>query len=106
MKSTGEALVESRAIWLSRYTGVGPRYDASWTSEGGSLKWKMPPLPDGASYPADQYSTAHFWQFSESGVLPSRVFSCGGSPVDKSFDMDWAPVSKDDHQTLFGTSSR
>src|SRR5262249_22311366 len=71
--SEDAVLLGGRAVWTSRYTSEGPKYNASWTAEGGSPKWKMAPLPRGASYPQDTYSVPHFWQFTESGDLPAPL---------------------------------
>jgi GH25 family lysozyme M1 (1,4-beta-N-acetylmuramidase) len=103
--NAGNLLSHSQAIWMSRYTGGGPTYNPKWTKEGGSPEWKMPPLPDGASYPVGKYTTAHFWQFLDNGLLPTKAFTCNGKLAGRSIDMNWVPVNTTDYQALFGVSN-
>ena len=63
--NAGKPLAKDQPIWISRYPGGGPAHLPSWTAKGGSPKWKMPPLPIGAGYPATTYTVGHFWQFGE-----------------------------------------
>jgi GH25 family lysozyme M1 (1,4-beta-N-acetylmuramidase) len=104
MGTAGDSLSRTQAIWTSRYTGRGPAYNPKWTKEGGSPEWKMAPLPHGASYPTAKYTTAHFWQFSENGLLSAKAFTCAGKLESRSMDMNWLPVSAADFRTLFGVA--
>lgn len=93
-------LLKDRAVWTSRYTSAGPQYNPRWTSEGGSPKWKMAPLPHGASYPAANYNIPTFWQFSEAALLPTNMFTCAGSSARRAVDMNWIPLGSDQYPTL------
>jgi GH25 family lysozyme M1 (1,4-beta-N-acetylmuramidase) len=95
-------VLKDRAVWTSRYTSSGPAYDPRWTAQGGSPKWKMAPLPRGASFPQDQYNLAHFWQFTENGFLPSNYLTCAGQSVRKALDLNWIPVSESEYPIPFG----
>jgi GH25 family lysozyme M1 (1,4-beta-N-acetylmuramidase) len=99
-------LLRARGVWTSRYTSVGPQYNNKWTTEGGSPKWKMAPLPRGASYPTDSYSKPHLWQFTENGLLPVNVLTCGGSARNKEVDMNWVPITTDQFQDVFAVATK
>ncbi|MCO5130813.1 MAG: hypothetical protein M9932_09630 [Xanthobacteraceae bacterium] len=101
MTHNEDALLSNRGVWTSRYTDRGPVYNKKWTKEGGSPKWKMAPLPRGASYPVDDYSKPHLWQFTETGFLPTNFLTCAGSPRNKQVDMSWVPISQDKFQSVF-----
>jgi GH25 family lysozyme M1 (1,4-beta-N-acetylmuramidase) len=100
MGAAGSVLLTKRAVWTSRYTSAGPVYDTSWTGQNGSPKWKMAPLPNGASYPTASYDIANFWQFSESAILPANIFTCAGNSTRRAVDMNWIPVDSDHYRTL------
>jgi GH25 family lysozyme M1 (1,4-beta-N-acetylmuramidase) len=100
MTPNEDPLLKGRAVWTSRYTSAGPQYDPRWTSEGGSPKWKMAPLPRGASYPTGSYNIPSFWQFSEAALLPANIFTCAGSSVRRAVDMNWIPVGHDQYPKL------
>jgi GH25 family lysozyme M1 (1,4-beta-N-acetylmuramidase) len=102
MGSAGLALARKQAFWLSRYTLDGPKYRSSWSADGGSAKWKMPPLPTGVSFPANTYGVAHFWQFTEDGRLPLNVYTCQGQLVPKSMELNWVPAAGQEFRVLFG----
>jgi GH25 family lysozyme M1 (1,4-beta-N-acetylmuramidase) len=108
--STGDTLAQTQAIWTSRYPGGGPNYVSAWGNDQHEKDWNMAPLPHGASYPTPPapYKPAHFWQFSENGVMsqdgisPIKPFTCQGAKVSRTMDMNWVPVTTQDYQTLFG----
>jgi hypothetical protein len=85
---------------------VRPAYDNKWTAQGGSPKWKMAPLPRGASYPTDRYTKPHLWQFTENGFLPVNILTCGGTVRNKEVDMNWVPISTKQFQQVFGVATR
>ncbi|MCK1285412.1 hypothetical protein IVB41_15940 [Bradyrhizobium sp. 44] len=106
MKAKGADLMKRQPVWTSRYTSQGPRYNPKWDDEGGSPKWKMAPIPMGATFPAgSKYDIAHFWQFSEAAYLPPKLFTCGGNAVRKAMDMNWVPVDKNEYLPLFGVGT-
>jgi GH25 family lysozyme M1 (1,4-beta-N-acetylmuramidase) len=98
-------LLNSRAVWTSRYTSAGPDYNPNWTDHTGGAHWKMAPLPRGASYPPNAYTVAHFWQFTESGRLPQRAFTCAGHGESRPLDLNWLPVSAAETRALFGVGN-
>lgn len=115
MEESGLDLMSRQAVWTSRYTSDGPRYDPAWnveesnTGERGrrSEKWGMAPLPLGTMYPDPDlkiYNIPHFWQFTESGYLPSNVLTCDGKSTRKEFDLNWLPISNADYPKLFGVN--
>jgi GH25 family lysozyme M1 (1,4-beta-N-acetylmuramidase) len=104
MARAGDPMLK-QAIWTSRYTAKGPKYDSDWNDESGGLKWGMAPLPKGDSYPQDKYSVANFWQFTDNGVLPSKVLTCRGTAELRGEDMNWLPVDRGDFATLFGVDA-
>ncbi|WP_128932102.1 GH25 family lysozyme [Bradyrhizobium zhanjiangense] len=106
MDRHGDALLTSRAVWTSRYTSSGPKYNPNWTAEGGSREWKMAPLPRGASYPQNDYTMPHLWQFTESGRLLSNVFTCAGRSEQRDLDMSWVPISGPKFLSVFGVGAR
>jgi GH25 family lysozyme M1 (1,4-beta-N-acetylmuramidase) len=105
MGVAGEELAKHHAMWLSRYTDEGPKYKDEWASQNGSARWHMPPLPRGAIYPTDQYSVAHFWQFTETAHIPPAPYTCRGEKETKESELNWLPVSGHAFVTLFGVGS-
>jgi GH25 family lysozyme M1 (1,4-beta-N-acetylmuramidase) len=105
MNEDGNELMKTNAVWTSRYTANGPQYDAHWQKEGGSPKWRMAPIPRGASYPKDEYNVPYVWQFTENGSLPTEVFVCDGQLRRRSLDLNWVPVAQPQFQTLFGVAT-
>lgn len=111
LKAEGNVLLDSkRAVWTSRYTGPGPKFDSSWARPGqnGSSSWKMAPLPAGASYPRfpGKYSPSHLWQFTEAGFLENNFLTCSGRAVRKSVDMNFLPVSEDSYPVAASSAPR
>jgi GH25 family lysozyme M1 (1,4-beta-N-acetylmuramidase) len=117
MKESGLDLMTRQAVWTSRYTSDGPRYDAAWNAEEGNTgergrrnaKWGMAPLPVGAMYPNPGlkiYDIPHFWQFTESGYLPSNVLTCDGTSKRKQLDMNWLPITNAGYPKLFGVNNQ
>ena len=102
MTKEEDDLLADRAVWTSRYTRTGPAYVDGWERQGGSSKWKMAPLPRGASYPKVNYDVPHFWQFTESGHLPSSVLTCAGREQRRYMDMNWVPIPDFGVASLFG----
>jgi GH25 family lysozyme M1 (1,4-beta-N-acetylmuramidase) len=106
MAPSDDVLLKNRPVWTSRYTSAGPQYDPRWTAQNGSPKWKMAPLPRGASYPSERYSVPHFWQFSESGLLSANFLTCKSSLKQKSVDMNFIPVSENNYPIPFSRGPR
>jgi GH25 family lysozyme M1 (1,4-beta-N-acetylmuramidase) len=108
MSSNGDDLLRNRAVWTSRYTSAGPKYDPRWTALNGSPFWKMAPLPRGASYPppSGTYSIPHFWQFTESSFLAANFLTCNGRSFRKSVDMNFIPVSENNYPVPFSPGQR
>lgn len=105
MGEAGRPLTKRQAIWLSAYPKSGaPDYDSRWSERNGSEKWRMPPLPIGASYQQDSYKVAHFWQFTESGYLPDNIYTCGGRSESKTMELNWIPVAGSQFKKVFGVS--
>jgi GH25 family lysozyme M1 (1,4-beta-N-acetylmuramidase) len=101
MNEEGNALMKSNAVWTSRYTGSGPEYNSNWEKEGGSTKWRMPPIPRGASYPQSEYNVPYFWQFTENGAFQKNFLTCQGHLRRRPEDFNWVPVTQTDFETLF-----
>ncbi len=111
LKADGNGLLSNkRAVWTSRYTGPGPKFDSSWARPGqnGSSDWKMAPLPAGASYPQypGRYFPSHFWQFTEAGFLDTNFLTCSGRSVRKSVDMNFIPLSENNYPVPFSLGPR
>lgn len=101
-----EHVLKDRPVWTSRYTSAGPQYDPRWNALNGSPKWKMAPLPKGASYPLDRYSIPHFWQFTESGLTSSNFLTCNGAVRQKSMDLNFIPVNENSYPIPFTPGQR
>jgi hypothetical protein len=67
----------------------------------GTSKWKMAPLPRGASYPEDEYNVLNLWQFNESALLPTNLFACAGEAVERTIDgFRWETINIEDCQAV------
>lgn len=95
-----DGLLKGRPVWTSRYTNAGPSYVSAWTAQNGSAKWKMAPLPRGASYAQDAYTIPHFWQFTEAGHVADVDFVCRGHSEHRAVDLNWIPLSPDKYPLL------
>jgi len=100
----GAELTRDQPIWISRYFKhpSGPKFDPGWEADGGSSKWRMPPLPHGAKYPTRAYTTPHFWQFAESARVAEAVYVCQGAATAKDAELNWVPAKGPDLDELFG----
>jgi GH25 family lysozyme M1 (1,4-beta-N-acetylmuramidase) len=101
----GAELVAGYSVWLAQY----PTDSLHWHDAHSSNSWRMPDLPENASYPphtpAGKYSAGHFWQFSETGRAKDPVVSCSGVPEpDRNIDLDWFPSSAADFEKALGVA--
>jgi GH25 family lysozyme M1 (1,4-beta-N-acetylmuramidase) len=99
--SSGVALAKKHPFWLAQYP-IPPKL---WHNYHKAKPWFMPPLPTGASYPAQgagaRYISQHIWQFTEEGQFAKPPIHCDNQATNRSMDLNWFPGSSEHLKASF-----